>query len=422
MIKKILVGFSLVLATGAWAQQGTATPYSFYGIGDVKYGGTNEYKAMGGTSVYSDSIHLNLQNPASFGKLQSTTFSIGATAKFYNFKSNQQSDAVKRQTIDYIAIGLPIKSNKLGVTFGLQPQTNVGYKVTGLETNENSKTTTYSYNGNGGVNRVFIGTGYEVINNLRLGIDASYNFGNTTNDVSVWIKNTGNDVGLSTQTVEKRRVDYKGFSYRLSALYEGKVKKYDWQASVTYSPETKWNTDNLTKRQTWDIYNPGQMVDETTISDLDLKVINPQQMSLGAGFGKERKWFVAGQFTYIENSKLASSTNTTNKASFEDTKRYTIGGFYIPKYNSFTSYFNKIVYRAGFRYENTGLVLNNQAINDYAFTGGLGLPVKGYTNLNVGFEYGQRGTSSNGLIKENYFSVSVGFSLNDLWFKRRKYE
>ena len=40
------------------------------------------------------------------------------------------------------------------------------------------------------------------------------------------------------------------------------------------------------------------------------------------------------------------------------------GGYYIPDYNSFTSYAKRIVYRAGLRYEKTGLVIQNQEIDE----------------------------------------------------------
>ena len=96
-----------------------------------------------------------------------------------------------------------------------------------------------------------------------------------------------------------------------------------------------------------------------------------------------------------------------------------MGGFYIPKYDSYTSFLSRVVYRAGFRYENTGLILNNKSINDYGMTFGLGLPV-GVSNVNIGFEFGKKGTTSNGLIEENYFNLSVGLSLNDIWFVKRK--
>ena len=124
-----------------------------------------------------------------------------------------------------------------------------------------------------------------------------------------------------------------------------------------------------------------------------------------------------------ENSKLKNSWNSSRYSSFEDSKRFSLGGFYIPKYNSFTSYFDRIVYRAGLRYENTGLVLNNQSINDFGVTAGFGFPVgRNFTNLNLGVEYGQRGTTSKNLVRENYFNITIGLSFNDFWFKKRRFE
>ncbi|MCY1380410.1 hypothetical protein D9M69_682310 [compost metagenome] len=56
-------------------------------------------------------------------------------------------------------------------------------------------------------------------------------------------------------------------------------------------------------------------------------------------------------------------------------------------------------------------------------TMGLGLPIGGsFSNINVGFEYGRRGTTHAGLIKETYANIFVSLSLNDRWFVKRKYE
>ncbi|HBK83209.1 MAG TPA: hypothetical protein DDZ41_06370, partial [Flavobacterium sp.] len=78
---------------------------------------------------------------------------------------------------------------------------------------------------------------------------------------------------------------------------------------------------------------------------------------------------------------------------------------------------------AGFRYQNTGIILNSKPINDYGITFGLGLPVGGkFSSLNFGFEYGKRGTAKNNLIEDNYFGINIGLSLNDLWFEKRKYD
>jgi len=48
---------------------------------------------------------------------------------------------------------------------------------------------------------------------------------------------------------------------------------------------------------------------------------------------------------------------------------------------------------------------------------GLGLPV-GISKIDIGFEFGKRGTIKQNLIQENYFNLSIGLSLSDKWFKR----
>ena len=124
-------------------------------------------------------------------------------------------------------------------------------------------------------------------------------------------------------------------------------------------------------------------------------------------------------FDILKNSKLINRFDDITDNKFENSTKISVGGFYIPKYDSFSSYLSRVVYRAGFRYENTGLVFNNNSINDYGMNFGLGLPV-GLSKIDLGFEFGKRGTTTNGLIEENYFNVSVGLSLSDIWFNKRK--
>jgi hypothetical protein len=42
--------------------------------------------------------------------------------------------------------------------------------------------------------------------------------------------------------------------------------------------------------------------------------------------------------------------------------------------------------------------------------------------VNIGLEVGQRGTVTNGLIKEQFFKVTLGFTLNDRWFVKPKFD
>ena len=109
-----------------------------------------------------------------------------------------------------------------------------------------------------------------------------------------------------------------------------------------------------------------------------------------------------------------------------------VGAQYIPNKNAGTkeSYFKKVFYRAGFRYTNSFLELQNTPLKDYAITFGAGFPLRkikvgetySQSIINIGFEIGQMGTTDTQLIKEQYVKAIVGFTLNDRWFIKRKYD
>ncbi|MGK4566099.1 hypothetical protein [Flavobacterium sp. 3HN19-14] len=111
MIKNFLVSLSLLFSIAIFAQSGTPSPYSYYGIGDVTFKGTVENRLMGGVSIFPDSTHVNLTNPASFATLKYTSFALGGNANGTKFKTNDIDDRSKRNTIDYLALGFPLGKN-----------------------------------------------------------------------------------------------------------------------------------------------------------------------------------------------------------------------------------------------------------------------------------------------------------------------
>ena len=75
----------------------------------------------------------------------------------------------------------------------------------------------------------------------------------------------------------------------------------------------------------------------------------------------------------------------------------------------------------GFRHESTGVIVNNFGLKETGINFGFGLPLAGFSNTNIGFEYGVRGSGYDNTFKENFWSLRIGFSLNDKWFIKRKY-
>ncbi len=418
MIKKLIVPIFLFFTLISFAQQGTSSPYSFYGIGDVKFKGTAENRAMGGLTIYSDSIHLNFQNPASYSNLKLTTFSLGGTYLTTDLETNSQSEKARRTAIDYLAVGLPF--GKFGVGFGLMPYSSVGYNI---QSNTVATATNpqeiKQYSGTGGINKVFFGVGYALTKKLSIGIDYSYNFGKIQTYSFRFIE------GLQYGSREKNLSDITGGLLNAGLTFNTPInKKLNGFASLTYSPDSKLSSSNYRNIATIQYSSTGA---EILVQPSDIDVANttitlPSKLAVGFGIGQNKKWMLGTEITFQKSSNMGNRFNDINNVNYENATRYSFGGFYIPNYNSFSKYYEKIIYRAGIRYENTGLIINNTSIKDYGVTAGVGLPLIGvFSNVNIGVEYGQRGTTSANLVQENYTNITIGFSLNDKWFQKRRF-
>jgi long-subunit fatty acid transport protein len=427
MIKQIIAGLCLLFSTVMFSQQNNASPYSYYGIGDVKFKGTAENRAMGGIGILPDSIHINLQNPASYSSLKFTTFTIAATTSSTGFKTTEASDRAGRTTLDYIAVAIPYKS--LGFSFGLMPYSAVGYKVQNTTAPDpvDGFTRFRQFEGDGGLNRVFGGASYKINKNFSVGADFQYFFG----DIETRSLTTLPDASMQYATRELNTSEYDGMSYNVGAMFQTRVSdKYEYYLSATYTPETKLNTTTNRNLATISLNTSGTeiIVDETDIVVGNEDLTLPSKFTAGTGFGQARKWFAGAEYTTQEANQLGARFDGITNTSFEKSQKISVGGYYIPKFNSFTSYLSRMTYRAGFKYEKTGLVIAGQDINDYALTMGIGLPLSsivgsiGSSNLNIGAEIGRRGTTANGLVEENYVNIFISLSLNDRWFTKRKYD
>ena len=422
MIKKIIVSICLLFSLAIFAQESTSSPYSFYGIGDIKFKGSVENRSMGSISVLPDSIHINIQNPAQLACLKFTGLALGGTYANTKSKTETQEAKARRTSLDYMIVGIPV--GKVGIGFGLIPYSSVGYKIgrTAYVTNNNNDTIRSiisRYNGIGGVNKVFLGFGYRLTKNINIGGDLQYNFGTIeTNSLQY-------QTDLQYGSRENNVSDLRGVNFDLGITYQTKVNsKYSFFSSLAYTPEavlTSGNTRNI------DIVlvtsSSVRPVETQNIGVADTKIKLPSKLSFGSGFGQVKKWLVGGEISFIQNSVMSNRFTDINGATFENSVRYSLGGFFIPNYNSYSSYYKRMVYRGGLRYENTGLVIQDKSITDFAANIGLGMPLGGsFTNINIGLEIGRRGTKYYNLVEENYINISVGLSLSDKWFVKRKFD
>ncbi|MBJ7880789.1 hypothetical protein [Gelidibacter salicanalis] len=433
MIKKLVIVFIAVFAIQAQAQTGTASPYSFYGIGSLKFKGTVENRSMGGLSIFTDSIHVNLRNPAGFAgnnlkvwnnESRPIKFTVGGSSSNLNLKTESESQKVNATTFDYLALAVPM--GKFGFGFGLLPYSSVGYK---LESSNDEGNLDNRYKGEGGLNKAFVGLGYQITTSLAVGIDASYNFGSVQNSALQFTYLDGEP--LQYLSKENNRSDLSGINLNFGLTYKTMVTdKLQLSTGLTYMPKSKLKSENqrafstvvvnVTTEQEGVINTVEADLESQNLKNTDLTL--PSRFSFGAGIGQPQKWFAGAEYTFINTSEFGNPIFTINNNEFVNASTIALGGFYIPNYNSFSSYWDRIVYRAGVHFENTGLEINNETINEFGISFGVGLPVGNvFSNANIGFELGKRGTTKANLIQENFMNLQISLSLNDRWFQKRKY-
>jgi hypothetical protein len=99
-------------------------------------------------------------------------------------------------------------------------------------------------------------------------------------------------------------------------------------------------------------------------------------------------------------------------------------GFQItPDNRVASSYLKKITYRAGFHYTQTYLQLRDNRLTEAGFSLGVALPMpRSRSKVNFGMEIGRKGTTEDGLLKENYVKFSISATVFERWFIRRKFE
>lgn len=427
MIQKIFSVFLLLSVALATAQENTSSQYSLHGIGIKRYRGTVANTSTGGISLFSNDVAPSILNAATYGDLKRTSFSVGGSYTSLKLEGNQGSQTVSNTTFDYLTVAIPTKY--FGFGFGIVPHSSVGNSRTDIEIGEdaasNSDDARNTNQGSGDVNRVYFGVGAKVYKGLKLGAELRYNFGRLDNT----ILREPND-GEAIQTVEQ--TDVAGFTYAFSTIYDFKLKeKYILRTSYQLEGSNKHKFTNLQETANVRV-NVGS---DPTIDNANRKFIDiadrefslPTISTFGLALIHQDNWgvaietFIASNGNFQDRFKNREEDGIT--VSYKDGGGVRLGGYFLPNINSLTNYFSRINYRAGFRYENLGLQINNTEIKEFGISFGLGLPLpRGYSNLDLGVEFGARGENNNDAIKEQFINFSLGLNLSDKWFRKRKYD
>ena len=427
MFKKInYIAAILVLLTGMGvrAQVTTQSPYSKYGLGNVKGLVLPQFRAMGGisTGVYKPSgySNINMQNPSSYTGVTLTTLETGLSGGFSTLDDGTKKESSFNASLGHIALAFPIVRGKSGMSFGLMPYTQVGYEYSQTNTVDTMSSRSL-YSGEGGLTKAYFGFGQQLFDHFRVGANIEYVFGNLIENRSSELLDPLYTAG-NTKIQDKNSVGGVAFSYGAQYDIVLSSKKsitlgYSGSSPSTINSKRTFVATQYSRDASGDENAASETIDLIENSDTDLKL--PLIHNFGFTIQKDNAWLVGADYRTGNWSKL---TIAGANQGLQDSWGYSVGAQITPDFSSVNSYFQRVDYRIGYTYDKTYIKLNNHNINQKAITLGLGLPMASTMNsvykINVTAEVGQRGTLTNNLIKENFVNIHLGFTLNDTWFRR----
>lgn len=405
------------LGMGLSAQDVSTSPFSSFGVGDLLFDNNIEQAGIGGISALTTNpFHssANFSNPAANQSLNMTSFEFGANTHLSRFKDATSSSEKSTTYISNISLAFPV-GTKARAGFGFQPYSAVGYEVTTITRNETIAFQN-AFKGDGGLNSVHVMGSYNINTEFSLGVRANYLFGDLERSQVISTE------GLPLVTDYNYQSRVNGLQFTAGGYYSkriGENKKLDIGATYTLGSKLNAKITDLTTTYAVDdlaMERADTIQFKKVYGDMKL----PQSVTFAAALRKDLHWMVGAQLDWGDWG--AYEMDEDDNSMIDTRFRASVGGYWIPDFNSYKSYFERVIYRLGGFYEATPLQFGTEGVKKYGLTVGFGFPVgkdRDASMLNLAVELGQQGSTSSSIIQENYANIKLGFTLNDIWFRKR---
>lgn len=434
-IRKAIIGFSLMLLAGfsSYAQEGAYnaySPYSVFGVGDIIKDAPAYSRSMGGVGIAArNNRFINYMNPAAVTARDTLSFmlDVGLNSENKLFNQGNYTSANNVFNLNNIVLSFPIY-RKSAMMLGITPFSNVGYDFSHYVTDPSIVGKTgnilYSSSGNGGMYQLFIGGGVTLWDNLSLGAQAIYYFGNIDKTTVMSFSNTsyreissGNVLELKSFT-GKFGVQYHknvgkdlsmtvGATYRMGSNIKGYSTEYSFATISSVRDTLGYSIDTLGKNRI------ARLGDE---------------LGVGISLKKGDKWSV--ELDYIRSNwsgshfDVAQGFANVGSTVFSPTVSHSFrAGFEIvPNRNDIRYYMRRCAYRVGAYYDTAYYKLDGNNVNATGITFGVTLPVfRWYNGISLGVDLGQKGSTKGTLTRERYAMFVIGFNIHDIWFQKYRY-
>ena len=334
---------------------------------------------------------------------------VGGTFHYSGAGIDQTNQTNKDFWIKTLTIA--IKINKFWASsIGFRQFSNVNYQFNGTKdiigTNE-----TYSaqYTGDGGLNDYYWTNAFSLGRHFFVGLKSSIIAGGT-NQTETIVN------AASTNTLQTKQQDYYGDPrFELGAIYSGAInKKWDISMGGKFIKKTSLNSE-----RTLNVMENNTVIVNNDLVKNDLFYL-PKTYSVGVSVIHNKKTTFAADYSFENWSPLNIGGNGWQMVN---NNRVSAGVEIAKHVQQFGQLIEKSYLQFGGFVTNSYLQVNNTPVNEFGVTAGLG----GTFNNNLVYAFclegGSRGTTTSGLIRENFFRLTISLTYRDLLLsKGRKYD
>ncbi len=428
MRNRLVIAIIITLTTFSSAinaQNQINSPYSRFNLGTIEPSGSYRSQSMGGIgTAMRNNSSIYFSNPSSYSSIDTNSFvfDFGLQYNSTELSGNSTTYSSNDFYFDHLIMGFPIAKG-LGFSVGVIPFSNGYYNledaVTSADPEYNPVTGEYTeyHKGDGGIYKVYAGTGLRLNKNFSIGVNLTYMVGQLTRSNLFDFADFYNSFHDESSEVLK----LGGMNFEYGIQYTGALKNdYFFNAGVSLTPSKKYTT---TYNQISYRYNAYGSVDTLVYtSDKSKSSVIPATLRAGIAIGKTNKFVAGADFIYSQWSK---STIPGSAGYMTDTKSLRIGAEFIPDKYSNYSLLKRIEYRAGAHIGNNYLFISGEKIKEIGASAGFGLPLrKSHSQATMFIDYTKKyGTSASDLHTENVITIGISLNLYDgRWFLQRKYD
>lgn len=386
---------------------GKGSVYSRYGVGEIWTTADGRYAGMGLAGVASlDVDYINPLNPAASSTL--TRSMISANYRFQNIHSQDAtgSTTILKGNVNAIALAFPVYTpDKIVLSLGMSPYSSVGYEQQ-YSSRFDGTVFIQTFDGRGGLSEGHLSLSYSPLTDLYLGIAVRYLFGAIYSDQSITFASS----------------DFFGGSYNTTTSLSGLGVSFGTIVTGIDKLAGLSDEEHLSLGATFFSGSSLTMEDELLrhySSTIDTITTDGQTMKLPFGFTAGLS-YALGAAVYAADigyeNWSAFTVNGVHPPELQNSVRAGAGVEFRPSKGYQESFWDKVYYRIGGYVRQTNLHINGQSINEMFGTAGIGFPVSTYSRMNIGLQYGIRGTTASSLIRDDVFRLMVSVSASELMF------